>query len=437
MTTAARRSRRPLGSLYYGWTLIGTLSLTELVSWGVLYYAFTVFITPMHRDLGWSRGALTGAFSLALLVQGISGLAAGRWLDARGPRLLMTCGSCAAVVLVLCWSAVGSLWLFYLTWAAIGVVLAAVLYDPAFWVVATWFSRYRSRALTLLTFVAGFASVIFIPLAQVLVARQGWRAALVTLALILAATTILPHALLLRRRPEDAGLVPDGTPAMSIAGAPRESGVRPRAALRSAAFWWLTAAFVLHAVGSITVFVHLVPFLTDRGDGAGFAAGAASLVGIMALPGRLLFTPLGERVSRALLTTLLFLLQALGLAVLVAFPGRTGVVAFVVLFGMGYGAVTPARAALVADYYGRAYYGSIAAALGLFVVGGRAIAPVAVGIVRDRTGQYATAFWVMAALSLAAAAAVYVAERLAARAAAAALYPPAPFPLPGGKGELP
>src|SRR5579875_2099253 len=108
MTKARRRPARPFGGLYYGWVLVG---------------------------------------ALALLVQGVAGLAAGRWLDRRGPRLLMPAGSCAAVVLVLCWSVVRSLLLFYLIWAAIGVVLAAVLYDPAFWVVATWFERGRARAL--------------------------------------------------------------------------------------------------------------------------------------------------------------------------------------------------------------------------------------------------------------------------------------------------
>ena len=414
-----RRHVRAPGGLYYGWVLVVVLALTELTSWGVLYYAFTVFIKPMQQELGWSRGALTGAFSLALLVQGAAGLAAGRWLDWHGPRLLMTAGSCAAALLVVCWSLVQSLLVFYLIWAAIGVVLAAVLYDPAFWVVATWFVRGRARALTLLTFIAGFASVLYIPLAQYLVVRQGWRTALLTLAALLAAGTILPHALLLRRRPEDSGLQPDGLPVDTDTPSAPATGVRPRVALRGAAFWWLSAAFLLNAVAGTAVFVHLVPFLSDRGYGAGFAAAALSLVGIMALPGRLLFTPLGERLPRALVTALLFAVQALGLALLVIAPGRAGVIAFVVLFGAAYGSITPARAALLADYYGRAYYGSIAAALSLLVVCGRSVAPVAVGIVRDRTGHYAASFWAMAALSLVAAVAVYLAERTAARTHAA------------------
>ncbi|MGH2503073.1 MAG: MFS transporter, partial [Ktedonobacterales bacterium] len=182
------------------WTLVVTLGLTETTSYGVLYYSFTVFLTPMQAELGWSRSALTGAFSLALLLSGVVGLLVGRWLDRHGPHGLMTIGSCVAVALVLAWSQARNLVVFYLIWAAMGVALAAVLYEPAFWVVARHFTRQRGRALTVLTFIAGFASVIFVPLAGALALAQGWRAALVTLAIILAVGTIPAHALVLRER---------------------------------------------------------------------------------------------------------------------------------------------------------------------------------------------------------------------------------------------
>ncbi len=73
-----------LGGLYYGWLLIGTLGITETISWGALYYAFSVFLTLMQADLGWSRGATTDAFSLALVISGITAIPVGRWLDAAG-----------------------------------------------------------------------------------------------------------------------------------------------------------------------------------------------------------------------------------------------------------------------------------------------------------------------------------------------------------------
>ncbi|MBW3573145.1 MAG: MFS transporter, partial [Gemmatimonadetes bacterium] len=156
----AARSR-----LYYGWVLVGVLAVTETVSYGVLQYAFPVFLAPMHAELGWSRTAMTGAFSVGSLVSGFAAVPAGRWVDRHGPRGLMTAGSLLAALLLLAWAATDGLAAFYAIWAGLGLAMAAVLYEPAFAVVASWFHRLRGRALTVLTFVAGFASVIFVPLA--------------------------------------------------------------------------------------------------------------------------------------------------------------------------------------------------------------------------------------------------------------------------------
>jgi MFS family permease len=389
------------------------VSFTEMISWGVLYYAFTVFLKPMQAALGWSTAALTGAFSLALLCSAGAGLLVARFLDRHGTRLLMTLGACAASLLVLAWSAAQNLTLFYLIWAGIGISMAAVLYDPAFALVAAWFHRFRARALTILTFIAGFASVIFVPLAQWLVQHQGWRMALVTLALLLAIITIPLHALVLRRRPEDLGLAPDGIAAPAsapITSSPLEASISTQAALREGAFWWIAIAFALATlvVGAITV--HLVPYLIDQGYSASFAAGSVGFIGIMALPGRLVFTLLGERLPRHAVTAVIFLLQAVALPILLLVPGIAGISCFVVLFGAGFGAITPARAALVADHYGSAYYARINSVLGLFVTGARGLAPVAAGIVYDFLGSYPPIFWTLAGLSLIAAGAILLAR---------------------------
>src|SRR5207244_5026213 len=125
-----------------------TLGVTETISWGVLYYAFTVYLAPMEAELGWSRGDMTGAFSLAVLLAGLTAIPVGRWLDRHGPRLLMTLGSVVATLLVIAWSRVSTLDQFYMVWAAIGLTMAATLYDPAFATVTRWFGRQRVRALT-------------------------------------------------------------------------------------------------------------------------------------------------------------------------------------------------------------------------------------------------------------------------------------------------
>lgn len=409
---------------YYGWVILGTLAVTEITSWGILYYTFPVFLGPMSEELGWSRTALTGAFSLALLVSGMVGVPVGRLLDRHGTRVLMTVGSVAASLLVLAWAGASDLLMFYLTWTGIGVTLAAVLYEPAFAAVATWFFRYRSRALTVLTFSGGFASVIYVPLAAYMVSRLGWRPALLVLAVILALITILPHAVLLRRRPSDLGLFVDGNPgsapsalptARAISGAsgasgaveqasltakvPLEKSATMREALRGMSFWGLVVAFAFVNFAASAISFHLIPYLTDRGYSPEFAATALGGIGLLALPGRLIFTPLGSRVSRTYVTALLFALQGIGLVVLVSVTGPTGIWLFVVLFGAGFGALTPARAALVVERYGPLAYGSINGVVAFAVTVSRALAPILVGLGATLSSGYATVLWVLVVLS--------------------------------------
>ncbi|HEV8717791.1 MAG TPA: MFS transporter [Candidatus Binatia bacterium] len=148
------------------------------------------------------------------------------------------------------------------------------------------------------------------------------------------------------------------------------------------------------------------------------------LVGVMALPGRLIFTPLGDRLPRSLVTAFLFLLQTLSLLVLLLAPNKTGVLSFVALFGAGFGAITPARAALLAELYGPASYGSISGMLGLFLTGARALAPVGTAWGHDIRGSYEPVFWPLAVVSAFGAVAVLLAETSARRLTSVTGHPP-------------
>jgi MFS family permease len=158
----------------------------------------------MQPALGWSRTELTGAFSLALATSALAAFPVGRWLDRHSPRPLMTLGSLAGALLVLAWSQVHDLLLFYLVWVGIGLSMACVLYEAAFTVVTKWFRARRRQALTAVTLVGGRDSFVFSPLSNWLIDLQGWRHALITLAVILAAATVPLHALLLRAPPKRA-----------------------------------------------------------------------------------------------------------------------------------------------------------------------------------------------------------------------------------------
>lgn len=390
--------------------MAGTLALTETVSWGILYYAFSVFLVPMETELGWSTATLTGAYSLSLLISGLAAPFVGRWLDRHGPRALMTAGSVLGVLLVIAWSRVDDLTVYYLIWAGIGLATAATLYDPAFATLTRWFVRERGRAMLLVTVAAGFASTIALPLSSWLVDRFEWRTALLILAAILAVATIPPHALLLRRRPEDLGLRPDGAPAVeddtATAGAVAMEGVTVREALRHPTFRWLTAAFFLETFSAVAVGVHLIPYLTERGDGARFAAAATGLIGAAQVGARVIATIFGNRLSQVTLTALVFALQAVALVVLMGWQARAGVLVAVLLLGAGRGVVTLMRAGLVAEFYGRANFGAISGMLSFFLTGARALAPVGAGAAYTLANGYEPVLWGMATTSALAAVAM-------------------------------
>jgi predicted MFS family arabinose efflux permease len=381
------------------WAIVGALSITETVSWGVLYYAFAVFLVPMQRDLGFSTAQLTGAFSVALLVSGVAGIAAGHYLDRRSPRGLMTVGSGAGVLLVLAWSQVHSLEAFYALWLAIGLVMAAVLYEPAFTVLAKWFpgAQERRRAMTALTLVAALASFIFLPLSQALIDVHGWRHALVILAVILAVVTVPLHAVVLR--PARAGPRSHHEERGEVStGAGR--------ALRSASFWRLSGAFCLATLTGIAMTVHAIPFLLQRGYGAGFAAFVVGLVGISQVPGRLLFAAIAGRLSSASATASVCALIAAGVALVVSIDTAAAVVAGLVVLGMGNGMATLSRATGIADLYGAAQYGTVAGVTAAMTTAARGVGPFAAAVWAAAVG-YDALLWTLVALSAAAAALAY------------------------------
>ena len=382
-----------------GWGIVGALSITETVSWGVLYYAFAVFLIPMQRDLGLSTAELTGAFSLALLVSAVAGVVVGRHLDRRSPRALMTAGSIAATALVLAWSQVDGLAAFYALWAAIGVVMAIVLYEPAFVVLAKWFPDpdERRRAMTALTLVAALASFIFLPLSQALVDAHGWRDALVILAVVLGAITIPLHALVLR-------------PRVAAPVRPARTSVTARDALRSAPFWLLSAAFFLATFTGIAMTVHAIPFLLERGYAASFAAFAVGLIGISQIPGRAAFALIGPRLPRELAISAVFVLIAAGIAVVVGVDATAPVVAGFVLLGMGNGMATLARATAIADRYGGGSYGTISSVAAAGTTGARAAGPVGAAVFAAAVG-YSAMLWTLVGLAAVAALMAYRAER--------------------------
>jgi MFS family permease len=368
------------------WSQVITLSLTEITSWGILYYTFSLFLGPMEHELHWNQASLTGAYSLALLVSGLMAVPIGRWLDrARTPRALMAAGSLLGAVALVVWATVSSLPVFYALWIALGIAMAATLYEPAFTTVAAWFPR-RERALTVLTTLGGFASVIYLPVAALLVEHLGWRAALLALAVILLVGATLPHAIMLRPYPAVPRI------------ANKAEHKRVRSPWRAWRFWQLVAGFSLAQLAISALVVYLIPYLGKQGLSAPQAATASGLIGVAAFGGRIIATWRSTPETRAAITAMLFLALALGIVILTLAHGAMGLAAFVILFGVGFGVFSPARAGLVADRFGTAIFGRVNGQLALAITLARAAGPTLVGVLLLRGTAYTTIFWLLAAL---------------------------------------
>lgn len=389
-------------SAYYGWRIVGALAITQLVSWGILYYAFSVVLLPMQLETGWDTGAITGAFSLGLVIGGLVALPIGRLLDRFGARQIMSLGSVASVLLVVAWSQVQTLTDLYVVWSLLGVSMACVLYEPAFAVIARWFQKRRSQALTAVTIGGGLASVVFVPLTNALVTAGGWRDALLALAVVLALITIPLHVLVLRRHPSDLGLQVDGgrVQIKEVNLPPPTGSLTLREALRTGAFWWLSLAFTGMSFGVLAISVHLIALLGERGVDAGFAALILSVLGGSQIPGRLVFAPLAARFTTLTLTRGMFTLTTAGLVLLLFAHEPLHLLAFAVLFGAGQGASSPARAALMAEYFGPLHYGTITGMQSFVTTFARSLSPVAVGVLVTATGSYALVTPVMLVLSV-------------------------------------
>ncbi len=388
------------GGRYYGWTMTYTLAITETISWGIIYYAFSVFITPMEAELGWSRGQLTGGFSLMLLTTAVMAFPVGAWIDKHGSRLLMTVGSAGATALVIAWSQVTTLTAYYFIWAGLGVCAAAILYEPAFAVIATWFVRRRSTALAIVTFAAGLASTIFVPFSSLLLGLLGWRNAVLVLGIVLGVTTILPHALILRRRPADLGLLPDGDTTLT---AGHEVAAQPSLslsdALNSSFFWILTIAFSLSTLAVAAIRVHFIPFLIDSGISDNVAALASGSIGIMQVAGRVIFAPLDTRLSGRVMVAGIFALHTAAVGFLFLQSSLLTVGLFIAVFGTSYGARTLARPSILAELFGAANYGRISSVMAIFLTLAATTAPVGAGLLYDRFGSYDFVLWITLVLA--------------------------------------
>lgn len=389
---SAQRERVETAEASGGWPLVGALSIAQLVSWGSIYYAFSLFVVPMEGELGWSRTAINGALSLGLLVSGFCAVSAGRWIDRRGGRAIMSLGSALGAALLAAWSRIDSLPAFYAIWIGLGLSMTATLYEPVFAVLTRSFPHSYRQRITVLTLTGGFASTVFIPLTQLFIDQLGWRDALVALAICNAAICLPIHALLLR----------DGDASVGAAGwdpaARRISDEAFSRALRHPTFWGLALCFTAYYATFSAMTFHIIPLLTERGFTTGVIVGAIAVVGPAQVAGRIVLLAAGKYLPTAAVGRAIVLMFPASVLLLIAFPSSAAMLfAFAAIYGGANGVMTIIRGTAVPDLMWREGYGAINGALTFPSNVAKAAAPFGAALIWDAAGEYGAVLWTIVA----------------------------------------
>ena len=401
-------SRPPTAPAVYSAPWIIWLSLAQLISWGSVFYTFTLIMGPLEQELGLSRVQSSLAFSLALLAEGLMAYPVGRWIDRGHERAVMTAGSVLAGVCLLLHGMVTSITAFYVVWTGLGIAMAAVLYTPVFAVVTRRFPNDFRRAIITMTFLGGLASTVFIPLTAWLIAELGWRHALWCLAALHLLVCVPLHWRLLRHAPR---------PRTSMGADTRAHTRTLSHHVLSAPFLMVGAFVVLMMAVTVSLPAHMVSLLREHHLSEAWVIAIPASIGIVQVLGRLLLYFFERNFDLHLANRLIPALIPVGLLALIAAPWlesahRALVLLFVLVWGMGNGMLTIVKGTAIAQYVNREHVASLNGALGLPLALARAGAPLGLGYLWSPQAGYSVGLWVLLGISVTGVAALTLAQRL-------------------------
>ena len=395
--------------MFYGWWVLIATSVIHFIGAGFFFYSFTAFFNPLVQEFKWSYAATSLATSFRSLESGIASPLVGFLTDKYGPRRLIFIGSVWAGIGCILLSRIDSLWHFYVAFLFLSIGSSMMFPLPGWTAVTHWFFKKRGITIGILTTAIGVSGIL-IPLVNRLISQYGWRTTFVIAGVSIMIVGI-PLSLVVRHRPEQYGYLPDGEKQRieKINGAVRrhppqpdveEKGFSTREAIKTPAFWGLTLVVTISGAVLHAVVVHVMPALIDVRIPREVAGTIAASMVISSVAGRMGFGWLGDRLDKRYLLAAALFLQVSGLIIFAYTRSVAHAIAFLTLYGPGFGGVITLRLTMQGEYFGRKSFGAIQGVMQGIFMAGNILSPVFAGWIYDVHGSYQPAWLILAILTL-------------------------------------
>lgn len=406
---AGTQSTDPNG-IFYGWWIVLAGTAVLFVSSGIGFYGHGVILDPLRARHGWSKGTISLAITLFFLTAGVMGMIVGRQIDKFGPRSLLVIGSTIVGLGLLLLSRISQLWHLYavyflmsLGWSCSSVLVISTL-------ITNWFISKRGVAMGLTMTGLSIGGVVLVPFASYLISRWGLKVALPVLGATFWAVIIPTALFLIRQRPSDLGLFPDGEAPLAL----QENGLsRPRGydsqmrawsrrqVIRTLPFWSIVVAFLLALGSQIAFLMHEVSFLSQFLGQTGAALGVSFTAGASVI-GRLFLGPIADRYDKRYVAGACFVFQGSAVLFLAYSSEVVALYLGTFAFGLTMGGILMMQTLIIGECFGLISFGTVSGLTGMFSVSGAALGPAVAGLIYDATQSYQMAFTIFAVASAAA-----------------------------------
>ena len=399
-----------VGGLYYGWWLVGVAALVMTTAIVPVFYGMAAWFPVLESRFAWSRAQISWAFSLTRVEGTVMGPVAGYLIDKMGPRTMVLIGMTTMGAGFLLFSQVHNLWQFYLAFLVMSMGAGVGTWLPVTTVLNNWFVRRRATALSWAMSLSAAAGILLLPLlAWGIEPGDRWRAVAAGIG-VLVIVLALPISRVIRNRPEDYGLRPDGgplggpessaAPADTQQSRPAEWGFTWQEAVRTRAFWLITIGHSCSSTVIVTLMVHLGPMLNlDRGLPLQTVGWVVSTYLAVAAVSTLTAGYIGDRVPIRVAIFWFSMIQTVAIVVLLLSNSAPLAFLYAVLAGIGFGGRMPLTTAIRGVYFGRRAFASITGMsmmpqnIFMFAL------PIFAGYMFDFTGSYNVPFITLAVLS--------------------------------------